>query len=121
MSENPPIIDFPEALSRTLGDVAFLQSMLFEFQSFAPDFLNRIHQALQNGDVDRLARDTHQFKGAAANLSIKRVAVLALELEKMGKNGNCDNGTNVFNALKEAVRQFSSLLDQTDFSTFCDR
>ena len=118
MSEQQPVVDYNEALARTLGDVEFLKSMLFEFQRIAPDFLGRFHNALETGDLETLARDAHQFKGSAANLSIKIVASIALDLEMLGRSGNSENGMQLLDDMKAAIRQFDTHLEETDFSSF---
>lgn len=117
MSDGQPIIDYPEALTRTLGDVDFLKSMLVEFQEIAPDFITRFQSALQTGDLENLARDAHQFKGSAANLGIKIVASIALKLEKLGLSGNSEGGAQLLDNLKAAVNQFNTYLEETDFSS----
>jgi HPt (histidine-containing phosphotransfer) domain-containing protein len=116
MSQKVSIIDFPEALNRTLGDVAFLRTMLYEFQRIAPDFIESIHRALQNEDMDNLAKDAHQLKGAAANLGIKTIASIALELEKLGKNGHSGEGLHILQRMRDAMDQFSALLPTIDWS-----
>jgi HPt (histidine-containing phosphotransfer) domain-containing protein len=117
MSDDQPIIDYPEALARTLGDVDFLKSMLAEFQQVAPDFMRRFQSALQAGDLENLAREAHQFKGSAANLGIKIVASIALKLEKLGLSGNSEGGAQLLDDLNAAVNQFSTHLEETDFSS----
>lgn len=117
MPEDQPVIDFSEVLMRTLGDVDFLKSMLLEFQQIAPNFLERIENTLHSGDFEELSKVAHQFKGAAANLGIKVVASIALELECIGKSTESQGGKQALDALREAVVQFNTLLDATDFST----
>lgn len=117
MSDDQPIIDYPEVLARTLGDVEFLKSMLVEFQRIAPDFIERFQSAFQTGDLESLARDAHQFKGSAANLSIKIVASIALKLEKLGLSGSSEGGAQLLEDLKTAVNQFNTHLEETDFSS----
>ena len=117
MPKNQPVIDFSEALMRTLGDVDFLKSMLLEFQSIAPNCLERIENALQSRNVEALAREAHQFKGSAANLGIKVVASIALDLERVGKTSDYKSGMQALQELKKAIAQFNTFLDATDFST----
>lgn len=117
MSEEIPIIDFPEALNRTLGDVEFLQTMLYEFQRITPDFLDRIDRALQDRDMDSLTRDAHQFQGSAANLGIKGIAAIALKLEKAARIGRPTEGEYLFARMQDAVNRFNDLLDATDWSS----
>lgn len=117
MSDDQPVIDFPEALGRTLGDVEFLKSMLFEFQKIAPDFLHRMHGALNSGNMAQLSKDAHQFKGSAANLGIKIVAALAGELEQIGAQGRPGSAPQVLERLKDAIDAYNTVLNQTDFAT----
>ena len=117
MSDNLPILDLPEALHRSLGDVEFLQMMMDEFQKCIPDFVNRLETALRDQDLETLGRDAHQFKGAAANLGVKSVAAVAFELETMGKNGDNTNAAPTLTRLKTEIEKFKHQLAQIDWSS----
>ncbi|MEJ2039256.1 MAG: Hpt domain-containing protein [Desulfosarcinaceae bacterium] len=117
MSENLPILDLPEALNRSLGDAQFLQMMLEEFQKTIPEFLERFENALRDQDMECVGRDAHQFKGAAANLGIKTVAALALELENTGKNGDSAYAAQTLTRLKTELEKFKQELAAIDWSS----
>lgn len=117
MTEQYPVIDIPEALDRSMGDVQFLQAMLDEFQRMIPDFVGRIENALNNEDLEALGRDAHQFKGTAANLGAKRIAAVALALEQMGKNGDAQGGPQAFAHLRSAVDDFIHHLAFLDWTS----
>lgn len=116
MSDQPPIIDIPEALNRAMGDVDFLKMMMEEFQRMIPDFVDRIGVAVQNADMDNLGQDAHQFKGTAANLGAKAIAACALELEQIGRQGNAEDSQVAYDRLTQAVDTFKQHYAQIDWS-----
>lgn len=117
MSEDLPILDLPEALNRSLGDVEFLQMMLEEYHKSIPDFIERLETALGNLDLVTLGKDAHQFKGASANLGAKTIAALALELEKIGKSGDSTNAAQTLAQLKVEIKKFEQKLAEIDWSS----
>jgi two-component system, sensor histidine kinase and response regulator len=116
VSEPTPIIDIPEALNRSMGDVDFLKMMLEEFQHMIPAYVDRIGHAVQSADMENLGKDAHQFKGTAANLGAKAIALCALELEQIGKQGSPDGGRAAFERLVQAVATFEQYYAQIDWS-----
>ena len=116
MSEDKSVLDMPEALNRALGDVEFLKMIMDEFRNSIPNFVTRIQSALQDGDMERLGKDAHQFKGAAASLGAKGIAAVSLELEQIGKNGDAADAAKALERLTVAVEAFHLQLDKTDWS-----
>jgi HPt (histidine-containing phosphotransfer) domain-containing protein len=115
--DNEPVIDFDEALGRTMGDLDFLKMMLEELQKSIPDFMARIVRDQQNCDFGALDKDAHQFKGAAANLGAKAIAAAAFKLERIGKSGNPQGCEQALEELSQAVEVFESHLNQLDWES----
>ena len=116
MADSLPVIDLPEALNRALGDAEFLRMMMEELFNSIPDFVARIEKSVGNGDMENLDRDAHQFKGAAANLGAKAIAVAAYELEKIGKSGNVDGSVPAFEKLITQIDLFNEAYSKIDWS-----
>ena len=114
---NEPVIDFAEALGRTMGDLDFLKMMLEELQKSIPEIMERLAKDHQDHDMVALDRDAHQFKGAAANLGAKAIAAAALKLEQIGKSGNPQGCEEAFQELRQAVKAFEDHLSQLDWET----
>jgi HPt (histidine-containing phosphotransfer) domain-containing protein len=116
MNNDMPIIDIPEALTRSMGDVDFLKMMLEEFHRSIPEYATRIRCALEAKDMKTLNSDAHQFKGAAANLGAKAMAHEALKLEQIGKTGTVDDNANqAVSQLENAMAAFSQYFENIDW------
>lgn len=117
MNDDIPIIDIPEALNRSMGDVDFLKMMLEELHRTVPDYATRIRDALLARDMETLGSDAHQFKGAAANLGAKAMAHVALQLEQMGKSGSVENADEALGKLEQAISAFNRYFEEIDWET----
>ena len=115
--DNEPVIDFDEALGRTMGDLDFLKMMLEELQKSIPEFMTRLARDHENSDMGALDKDAHQFKGAAANLGVKGVAAAAYKLERIGKSGNPHGSEQAIEELNQAVEVFCRHMNQLDWES----
>jgi HPt (histidine-containing phosphotransfer) domain-containing protein len=115
--DNEPVIDFDEALGRTMGDLDFLKMMLEELQKSIPEFMARLVKDQQSCDMGALDKDAHQFKGAAANLGAKAIASAAYKLEQIGKSGNPQGCERAIEELSQAVKVFERHLKQLDWES----
>ena len=115
MNDDTPIIDIPEALNRSMGDVDFLKMMLEELHRTVPDYAARIRNAIQARDMETLGSDAHQFKGAAANLGAKAMAHVALQLEQMGKSGSVEKADETLGKLDQAISAFNRFFEEIDW------
>ena len=116
MNDDMPIIDIPEALNRSMGDVDFLKMMLEELHRSIPEYATRIRCALEARDMETLNSDAHQFKGAAANLGAKAMAREALKLEQIGKTGSVDNADEALSHLEKAIAAFNQFFEKIDWA-----
>ena len=121
MIEDKKIIDIPEALNRAMGDIDFLKKMIAELRRTIPNFVVRIQQAIDDADLETLAKESHQFKGAAANLGAKDLARAALKLEQIGKSGSIEGVTEAFAQLEKSTAAFNQFLVQMDWSSISTR
>lgn len=117
MNDDIPIIDIPDALNRSMGDVDFLKMMLEELHRTVPDYAARIRDALHAKDMKTLGSDAHQFKGAAANLGAKAMAQAALQLEQMGKSGTAENAVEALDKLEKAISAFNRYYEKIDWES----
>lgn len=116
MNDEMPIIDMPEALNRSMGDVDFLKMMLEELHRSIPDYTARIKNSLQNKDMKTLGAEAHHFKGVAANLGAKAMAREALKLEQIGKSGAVENVDEALGRLEQAIAAFNKFYDEIDWA-----
>ena len=78
-----PPVDFELALPRFRGDRDFMQQIFLEFMDGLPKRLQEMHAALDENDLNRLARLAHNLKGVALNFNAAPLADAAFEIEKL--------------------------------------
>ena len=120
MAEERSIIDIDDALKRSLGDVAFLEMMFDELIQTLPDYLSAIQTAIEEGDMDRLNKSAHQFKGAAANLGAKDVSAAAFKLENIGKSGLAAEADAAYADLHRAINLFREHWSRIDWTSLAE-
>ena len=109
------VIDLADALKRAMNDVPFLRRMFDEFQQILPGAVAGIRQSADSGAWDQLRKNAHQLKGSAASLSAGGIALAALELELIGKNGNFADAGPALDRLNHAVEEFQRQLALIDW------
>ncbi|MBT8340912.1 MAG: Hpt domain-containing protein [Desulfatitalea sp.] len=110
------VIDMEDALTRALGDVAFLKMMFDELLQMIPSLISAIAADVEKGDMAQLSKDAHQFKGATASLGVVGIAAAAYRLECIGKSGNTAEIQEAITNLKTAVADFQDHLSYVDWS-----
>ncbi|HWQ25163.1 MAG TPA: response regulator [Chlorobaculum sp.] len=72
-----------EMLDRLQQDRQIAGEVLLQFISDAPDYFNRIREAMQNRDAERLRLLVHTVKGSAATIGAERLSRQALMIEQV--------------------------------------
>ena len=85
MREDAPM-NFVQACKEFEGDKQFLVDVLTDFVDVAGSQIEAIHQAISNGDAEKVWKEAHSIKGGAANLTAENLSRTALDLETMGKS-----------------------------------
>jgi HPt (histidine-containing phosphotransfer) domain-containing protein len=80
-----PGIAFAELLERCLGNMAFAQRILKNFETRMTADLAEIDAALLAQDGQRAARLAHQLRGSAANAAAGSIEALSGEIERLAK------------------------------------
>jgi HPt (histidine-containing phosphotransfer) domain-containing protein len=102
-------IDLQDALARLDNDREFLNEMVDEFLSSTPRQLEVLEEAVDKQDVRTVEVQAHSIKGAAGNLSSKRISDLALRLELSGRKGDLTGAKQLIENLRaelETLRKF---------------
>ena len=97
-----PVIDkaaFDELKQMSGAD--FINELIDAFLDDAPQMINEMQAALATKDVESFRRNAHSLKSNANTFGALELAVLAKELELMGKENNLDIG-NRLEGLNEA-------------------
>lgn len=78
-------VNFESALYHFDGDRDFMMQMFKQYKDHLRERVNEIHAALQDRDLNGLARLAHNLKGVSLNFSVDVLANITLHLEEMCK------------------------------------
>ncbi len=104
-------IDRAALLERVEGDQELLGEMIQLFVADAPQLLDAMRSALQQGNLVLLERSAHSMKGAAGNLSAQVTQDAAMQLEQSAKKGEPELSKKNLKALEGAVKRLIPLLE----------
>ena len=62
--------------------------------------IETIHQAISDGDTEKVWQEAHSIKGGAANLAAEKLSQTAFDLETMGKSENLKESLEALGRLK---------------------
>ncbi|MGH7490480.1 MAG: Hpt domain-containing protein [bacterium] len=77
-----------EALERLDGDEDLLRELCGIFLEESPKLMQKLHQALADGDAEAVMRAAHSLKGEVSYLGAKGASQAARQLEEMGREKN---------------------------------
>ena len=104
--EEVPIFDREEALRVFLGNGELLDKLLKKFREHTGPALDRLAEAMDAGDPQAVRAGAHALKGAAANLTILRLAKAAEALENAAAEGQMGQAPALFQAITLAWNEF---------------
>lgn len=105
-----PVIDESRLISEFGEDAEVLAELKDLFLQHVPPLYNSIRQAATGGDAATLAQDAHSLKGACSTFGAPRLAMVCLELEKLGKAGDTETAQEYLEMLEEEYeRVFASI------------
>ena len=110
LSQQGEQLDRASLLERVEGDQELLAEMIRLFLADAPQLLNAMRNALQQGDMILLQRSAHSMKGAAGNMSAQVTVDAASQLEQSAKNGDAESSRANLVALEGAVERLLPVL-----------
>ena len=84
MEEDAPM-NFEQACHEFDGDRDFLKEVLTGFFDIAGTQIDTIHQAISNGDAEKVWQEAHSIKGGAANLTAEILSRTASDPGNHGK------------------------------------
>jgi signal transduction histidine kinase/CheY-like chemotaxis protein/HPt (histidine-containing phosphotransfer) domain-containing protein len=107
---DPSVLDMGDALERFDGDREFFGEVLEDFLESGSVQVRILEQAVRDGDYERLEREAHSLKGAAANLSASRLSKIALELEIMGRTHSLDGAESRIRDIEREIESIQRLV-----------
>jgi CheY-like chemotaxis protein/HPt (histidine-containing phosphotransfer) domain-containing protein len=106
-------LDIETALGRFGYDKEFFREMLQEFLNHVPEQLQILEEGVKQSDAKMVEREAHGLKGAAGNLSAKRLADLALQLELLGRTKDLAGTKEIIDNLKSELKHLDEYFNQT--------
>ena len=104
-------VNLPELLDRVENDEDLLVELLGLFQEDLPASREALQAAIKGGDLGEIERAAHRLKGMLANLSAKRTAALAAEIESTARAANAENIPELMLTFDPQISAFSAALD----------
>ncbi len=116
LSENGPEkevpMDFKKAIEEFEDDENLLLEVLEEFIENVQVQLEKIRQALSDGDAETVRKESHSIKGGAAELAAYPLSRVASELENVGKSRDLSKGIHTFEILEQTFFSLKTYKDQ---------
>jgi HPt (histidine-containing phosphotransfer) domain-containing protein len=104
-------VNLPELLDRVENDEDLLAELLALLQEDLPGSREALQTAIEGGDLGEIERAAHRLKGMLANLSAKRTASLAAEIESVARAGNAQRIPELVSTFDPQITAFSAALD----------
>ena len=104
-------VNLPELLDRVEKDEDLLRELFALFQEDLPVSRAALQTAADSGDLGEIERTAHRLKGMLANLSAKRTASLAAEIESAARAGNAQKIPELVSTFDSQISAFSAALD----------
>jgi HPt (histidine-containing phosphotransfer) domain-containing protein len=98
------LIDREMALDRLGGDEELWNDIGKLFLQECPHMLSQLQSAVAKGDARAVMETAHSMKGSLGTLGAEEGALLALDLEMMGRNG-------ALTASGEALQRLENMLE----------
>jgi TMAO reductase system sensor TorS len=108
--------DFKGAVSRVMGDVAFLKDMLTQFRRKKDSYVSQCNEAIRARDPSRLESEAHALKGVAVNLGLNKISNTAKALEIVGRSGNLAAASALVEELKGCFHELEGDLERLDWN-----
>ncbi len=104
------VLDRADLLERVEGDADLLSEMVTLFRQGRPAQLAAVRRAVAAGDARALENAAHALKGMVSNFAARRATEAALQLERMGREGNLLRAAEGFTLLEKEIERLESLL-----------
>ncbi len=107
------VVDMKNAMSRFGDDREFYRELIGDFLNYVPGKIKALEEAVQARDVENVQGFAHSIKGAAGNLSARKVFSTALRIENKAGDGVLADVPLLIEELKSEItrlKEFSKTL-----------
>jgi CheY-like chemotaxis protein/HPt (histidine-containing phosphotransfer) domain-containing protein len=106
------VIDMERALLEFDGNWTFLKGIFGEFFKQIDQQMVMITEAIDRGDAPTVRSQAHSIKGGAANLTLDKLAKMALDLETRGKVGQLEGADVVVQRMESFIQQLKNCVNE---------
>ncbi len=92
-------------LAKVGGDMEFLEELIGVLVKSSDRDLQKIEEAVANGDMEALKRSAHSLKGAVGNFFAANAQDAAFKLERIAEEGKAEEAGLAVAALKEEINR----------------
>lgn len=110
MNLEPRICDLSGALARMGGDQQLLRQLVEFFREDAPEYLARLHAAVDRGDAVGVEHAAHSLHGLVANFGGDSAAQATVRLEEMGHSGDLSAAAAALGDLEQEIARLQAAL-----------
>jgi two-component system, sensor histidine kinase and response regulator len=96
-------IDWAAAMLVVAGDRQLLQEVIEAFLEECPGLMEQARIAVAAGDANQIRRTGHTLKGVMRTLGLETAALLAAELEEMGRSANLQSAATAVARLESRI------------------
>jgi len=104
------VIDYDIAVNEFGGNAGLLNDVIKKFLLQAAEQMKIIEAALKAGDTALIGQQAHKLKGAAANLTAKRLSDKAHEIELKGKADDLEGLNGLVDQLRQELEAFNAFV-----------
>ncbi len=105
-------VDMKEVMERVQDDKELLMEL---FQIYLEDYVEKrksLGEAVQKNDFEAVRNIAHGLKGASGNISAKKLHIVFLNLEQMGKNKDLSQASNQLKQVDTLFAELQSFTSQ---------
>jgi PAS domain S-box-containing protein len=99
------VFDWPEFVRRVGGNEALCRELVGVFLDRLPAQRERLAEALETGDLEKIRSEAHAVKGMAANISASQLREMAAEAERRAADGDPEGAARALDRLTEAFQR----------------
>ena len=103
-------IDIETALSRFDNDMALFTELLKVFYDKIRKQLQTLDVSVKEGNSAMVLMEAHSIKGAASTLSADKIASLAYQLEKMGREGDLTGADDILRDMETSIEKLQEFV-----------
>lgn len=111
------VFDFSATVKNLNGDVELLKEVVELFVDDAPNQLQALETAIQEGDANAIEHNAHTLKGSSSCVGAEKMRQQASQLEILGQYANFDASAKRFDALQTSFEELKIAVHDVDWST----